>query len=62
MAGGIFIVTGDTRQIKSQMIIEIEKIRYELENLIQIKKYSFDDEVLRTSKKLDEILNEYHKL
>lgn len=56
------ITTHETKYVKSQMIIKIEKLRYELENLIQTKEYGFDDEVLRTSIRLDEMLNEYYKM
>jgi hypothetical protein len=54
--------TTDNKRIKRQVVIEIEELRHKLENLIRIKEGNFDNEVLRTSRKLDEVLIKYYNL
>lgn len=56
------MVISNNNQVGEQIDIKIEKLRYELENLIEIKGSNFDNEILRTSRKLDEILSEYYKM
>ena len=52
----------NNKNIKRNEVAEIEYLRHELENLIGTKENNFDNEVLRISKKLDNVLNRYYSM
>lgn len=52
----------NNKNIKRNEVAEIEELRHELENLIGTKENNFDIEVLRISKKLDDVLNRYYSM
>ena len=59
--GEIYMTKDDAGANNKEITTNIEKLRRELENLITVKEYNLDNEVLTSSTKLDEALSRYYR-